>query len=146
MTSIGTASRSRSCGESSRESSGCRTGRSNRSSPSSFYLPVTQRGGVRPELLVGVCIPVLSVGDTFIVESECRRAESECTRLEGVLPAEVVSRIRSRFLYLVVSMVVTLPFAESTRVESVWMRVVVRVVSCGYVVAVDVVGFVGVVV
>jgi hypothetical protein len=49
-------------------------------------------------------------------------------------------------LNFVVSVVVTLPFAESTRVESVWMRVVERVVSCGYVVAVDVVGFVGVVV
>jgi hypothetical protein len=146
MTSIGTASRSRSCGASSRGTSAYKTGRSVRSSPSSFFRRAAQRGGVRVELLVGGRIPVLSVGDMFIVESECRCAESECTRLGGVLPAFVVSRIRSRFLNFVVSMVVTLPFAESTRVESVWMRVVVRVVSCGYVVAVDVVGFVGVVV
>ena len=89
---------------------------------------------------------MLSFGDMFIVESECRRAESVCTRLGGVLPAVVVSRIRSRFLNFVVSMVVTLPFAESVRVESVRMRVVERVVSCGYVVELDVVGFVGVVV
>jgi hypothetical protein len=89
---------------------------------------------------------VLSVGVTFIVESECRRAESECTWLGGVLPALVVSRIRSRFLNFVVSIEVTLPFAESVWVESVWMRLVERVVSCGYVVEVDVVGFVGVVV
>jgi hypothetical protein len=101
---------------------------------------------VRPEF-GGVLIRMLSVGDTFIVESECRRVESECTWLVGVLPALVVSRIRSCFVYFVVSVVITLPFAESTLVESLCIRVDERVVSCGYVVVEDdVVGFVGVVV
>lgn len=83
------------------------------------------------ELGFGVCIFVLSVGVTFIEESECSRAESVCTLLDGVLPAAVVSRIRSFLLCVVELDVVTLPFAESTRVESVWMRVVERVVSWG---------------
>ena len=146
MTSIGMASRSRSCGSIFCGTSANKTGRSVCSSPSSHLDRAVQRGGVRPEFVGGVCICMLSVGDMFIVESECRRAESVCTRLAGVLPAVVVSRIRSRFLNIVVSVVVTLPFAEAIRVESVWMRVVERVVSCGYVVALDFVGFGGVVV
>ena len=87
---------------------------------------------MRPEFGGGL-IRVLSVGDTFIVESVCRRVESECIRVAGVLPAVVVSRMRSCFCF-VESVVITLPFAESTFVESVWMRVDERVVSCGYVV------------
>jgi hypothetical protein len=74
---------------------------------------------VRDELGVGVPIRVLSVGDTFIVESECRRAESVCTRVGGVLPAAVVSRMRSRDLRVEELELVTLPFDESTLVESV---------------------------
>jgi hypothetical protein len=97
-------------------------------------------------LLGGGVIPVLSVGVMFMVESVCSRVESVCIRVDGVLPAVVVSRIRSFFLCVVELDVVTLPFDESTFVESVWMRVDERVVSCGYVVVDDVVGFVGVVV
>jgi hypothetical protein len=78
-----------------------------------------QRGGVRDELDGGVLIFELSVGEAFIVESECRRVESECTLLGGILPAVVVSRTRSFFLCVEVLEVVTLPFDESTRVESV---------------------------
>ena len=63
-------------------------------------------------------IRVLSVGDTFIVESVCRRVESVCIREGGVLPAMVVSRMRS-FFCLMESVVITLPFAESIFVESV---------------------------
>jgi hypothetical protein len=81
---------------------------------------------VRVELEGG--IRVLSVGDAFIVESECHFVESERT---FVLPAVVVSRMRSFFLRVEELSVVTLPFDESTRVESLWMRVVERVVSCG---------------
>ena len=61
---------------------------------------------------------MLSVGDTFIEESECRRVESVCIRLDGVLPAVVVSRMRSCFCFRE-SVVITLPFAESIFVESV---------------------------
>jgi hypothetical protein len=82
-------------------------------------------------LLGGGVIPVLSVGDLFMVESVCRRVESVCIRVEGVLPAFVVSRIRSFRLWVVELEVVTLPFDESTFVESVWIRVDARVVSCG---------------
>lgn len=78
-----------------------------------------QRGGVRVEFVGGVLIRVLSVGDLFIDESECHFVESECTLLAGVLPAVVVSRMRSFFLVVVEFVVVTLPFAESTREESV---------------------------
>jgi hypothetical protein len=74
---------------------------------------------VRDELGLGVPIRVLSVGDTFIEESECRRAESVCTRVGGVLPAVVVSRMRSRDLRVDELELVTLPFDESTLVESV---------------------------
>jgi hypothetical protein len=70
-----------------------------------------------------VLIRVLSVGDAFIVESECHFVESECTLLESSLPAVVVSRMRSFFLVVEEFVVVTLPFAESTRVESVRIRV-----------------------
>ena len=74
---------------------------------------------MRDELGLGVPIRVLSIGDTFIDESECRRVESVCTRVDGILPAFVVSRMRS-FLFVVEdSVVVTLPFDESTFVESV---------------------------
>ena len=88
---------------------------------------------MRDEFGVGVPIRVLSVGDMFIVESVCVREESECTLLGGILPAVVVSRMRSFFLRVEEFDVVPLPFDESTRVESVWMRVDARVVSCGYV-------------
>jgi hypothetical protein len=102
-----------------------------RSSPSRSGDSADQRGGVVVELGFGVRIFVLSVGVTFIDESECRRAESECTLLGGVLPAFVVSRMRSFRLNVVELELVTLPFEESTRVESEWMRVDERVVSCG---------------
>jgi len=62
-------------------------------------------------------IRVLSVGETFIDESVCRRVESVCTFV--VLPAVVVSRMRSFFFFVDVLELVTLPFAESIRVESV---------------------------
>jgi hypothetical protein len=73
---------------------------------------------VRVEFVGGGLIRVLSVGDEFIVESECHFVESECTLLAGVLPAVVVSRMRSFFLRVEELLVVTLPFDESTRVES----------------------------
>ena len=66
---------------------------------------------------LGVDIRELSVGDTFIVESVCRLAESVCTFV--VLPAVVVSRTRSFFFFVDVLELVTLPFAESIFVESV---------------------------
>jgi hypothetical protein len=116
------------------------------SSSSASCAAPHQRGGVRDEFGVGVPVRVLSVGDAFIVESECRCDESECTLLGGVLPAVVVSRMRSFFLCVEELEVVTLPFDESTRVESVRVRADERVVSCGYVEDDDVVGFVGVVV
>ncbi|MEP7067423.1 MAG: hypothetical protein ABI889_15420 [Gemmatimonadota bacterium] len=69
---------------------------------------------------VGVPIRVLSAGDTFIDESVCTLVESVWTRLDGVFPAFVVSRMRSLFCRVVDEFeVVTLPFDESTRVESV---------------------------
>jgi len=123
------ALRSHSCDESWGHASKNKTGRSAWPLPVEISHGAVQRGGVVVELGFGVCIFVLSVGLTFIEESECSRAESECTLLGGVLPAVVVSRIRSFFLCVVDFDVVTLPFAESTRVESVWMRVVERVVS-----------------
>jgi len=122
------ALRSHSCDESWGHASTNKTGRSAWPLPVEISHGAVQRGGVVVELGFGVCIFVLSVGLTFIEESECSRAESVCTLLGGVLPAVVVSRIRS-FLCAADFDVVTLPFAESTRVVSGWMRVADRVVS-----------------